>query len=191
MSQPVGKDENGKLWTAPSFGDSGIAVTGATVGQTVKIAAVDENGVPTVWDPVDFPGVKEWQLITDVTIPEEDASITLFVNQDDNGNPFSVSEICITWIDIQVTDGATSGNAWISINAEKAGYNAGKNGFMSSNYFYHTSQKNYSKGEYIQVTPNMIYAKYWIPSNEKNIHSVEVSGYQKKSFWGRVVIYGR
>ena len=34
---------------------SGIAVSGATVGQTVKISAVDESGVPTAWEPVDFP----------------------------------------------------------------------------------------------------------------------------------------
>lgn len=34
---------------------SGIAVSGATVGQTVKISAVDESGAPTAWEPVDFP----------------------------------------------------------------------------------------------------------------------------------------
>lgn len=33
----------------------GIAVTGATVGQTVKISAVDESGKPTAWEAVDFP----------------------------------------------------------------------------------------------------------------------------------------
>lgn len=44
---------------------SGIAVTGAAVGQTVKIAAVDDNGVPTAWEPVDFPsgGSKEWKVL--------------------------------------------------------------------------------------------------------------------------------
>lgn len=31
------------------------AVTGATVGQTVRIAAVDDNGVPTAWEAVDLP----------------------------------------------------------------------------------------------------------------------------------------
>ena len=34
---------------------SGIEVSGATVGQTVKISAVDESGAPTAWEPVDFP----------------------------------------------------------------------------------------------------------------------------------------
>ena len=36
-------------------GGSGITVTGATVGQTVKISAVDESGKPTAWEAVDFP----------------------------------------------------------------------------------------------------------------------------------------
>lgn len=55
MTQPVGKDSDGKLWTAPGSGGSGIAVSGATVGQTIKISAVDEGGVPTAWEPVDLP----------------------------------------------------------------------------------------------------------------------------------------
>lgn len=33
----------------------GIEVSGASAGQTVKIAEVDANGVPTAWEPVDFP----------------------------------------------------------------------------------------------------------------------------------------
>lgn len=42
---------------------SGIAVSGATVGQTVKISAVDESGVPTAWKAVDFPGEEKYELI--------------------------------------------------------------------------------------------------------------------------------
>lgn len=38
-----------------SGGGGGIAVTGATVGQTIRVAAVDDDGVPTAWEPVDFP----------------------------------------------------------------------------------------------------------------------------------------
>lgn len=40
---------------APGSGGSGISVTGAMVGQTVKISAVDDNGVPTAWEPADLP----------------------------------------------------------------------------------------------------------------------------------------
>lgn len=34
--------------------DISLNITGATVGQTVKISAVDDNGVPTAWEPVDM-----------------------------------------------------------------------------------------------------------------------------------------
>ena len=32
-----------------------MGITGATVGQIAKIAAVDASGVPTAWEPVDMP----------------------------------------------------------------------------------------------------------------------------------------
>ena len=35
--------------------DGVVSVTGAAVGQTVKITAVDENGNPTEWEATDFP----------------------------------------------------------------------------------------------------------------------------------------
>lgn len=39
---------------------AGLDVTGATVGQTVKISAVDSDGVPTAWAPVDMAGGGGW-----------------------------------------------------------------------------------------------------------------------------------
>lgn len=58
-------------------GDASINVTGAKVGQTVKIAAVDENGAPTAWEPVDLPsgGSAEWELVADVTLEEDTKAI--------------------------------------------------------------------------------------------------------------------
>ena len=55
-----------------SGGNGDLGVTGATVGQTVKISAVDENGVPTAWEPTDFPsgGGGEWKLLADITTEE-------------------------------------------------------------------------------------------------------------------------
>ena len=53
---------------------AGLDVTGATVGQTVKISAVDENGVPTAWVPVDMAsGGGEWNTIVDTTLTESAA----------------------------------------------------------------------------------------------------------------------
>ena len=58
-------------------GDSGeslsLGMTSAAVGQIAKISAVDANGVPTAWEPVDMPsggGEKAWTKIIDATITE-------------------------------------------------------------------------------------------------------------------------
>lgn len=63
---------------AELVGDStgGIDVSGASVGQTIQVAAVDENGKPTAWSPVDFPSgggssEEEWQMIADNVLEEE------------------------------------------------------------------------------------------------------------------------
>ena len=55
MMQDVGVDENGKLYTEPAEGgsDLSLGITGATIGQIVKITAVDTDGKPTAWKPVD------------------------------------------------------------------------------------------------------------------------------------------
>lgn len=93
-------------------GDSSLGITGATVGQTVKITAVDEDGSPTAWEPVDMPTDKvsnQFRLIRTVTIPEDittDTSgvafaersgggITFAFDTDEAGQPFSVCELII------------------------------------------------------------------------------------------------
>lgn len=57
---------------------AGMDVTGAVAGQIVKIAAVDENGVPTAWEPVDMPsgGGSSWELVADMTLEEDVAELS-------------------------------------------------------------------------------------------------------------------
>ena len=91
---------------------AGLDVTGATVGQTVKIAAVDDNGVPTAWSPVDMPsggGIGQFRHIRKVTIPDDITTDTSGVNfsertnggyyfgfdTDEDGNPFELTELII------------------------------------------------------------------------------------------------
>lgn len=50
-SHPVWIDPNGDAST-----ENPLNITGATVDQITKISAVDDNGVPTAWEPVDMPG---------------------------------------------------------------------------------------------------------------------------------------
>lgn len=55
---------------APGKDGAGMDVTGATVGQIAKIAAVDASGVPTAWEPADMPsggGGGEWVFAGSVT----------------------------------------------------------------------------------------------------------------------------
>lgn len=63
----------------PGKDGAGMDVTGATVGQTVKIAAVDDNGVPTAWSPVDMPsgGSETWELLSDNTIDDDVSYIAM------------------------------------------------------------------------------------------------------------------
>lgn len=59
--------------------DLALGLTGATVGQIAKIAAVDASGVPTAWSPVDMPsggGGETWEKLVDVTLAEAVASVT-------------------------------------------------------------------------------------------------------------------
>lgn len=71
-------------------------ITGATVGQTVKIAAVDASGVPTAWSPVDMPsGGSEstFEKAVEMTTAEDAAVIS--ISTDKNGNPLSMSEFYV------------------------------------------------------------------------------------------------
>lgn len=78
-------------------GDSGeslsLGMTSAAVGQIAKISAVDANGVPTAWEPVDIPsgggGGSSWTLHTSTTIPEDVAYVQL------DGLPEDWRELCI------------------------------------------------------------------------------------------------
>lgn len=80
-------------------GDSGtdlsLGVTGATVGQIAKISAVDENGKPTKWEPMDMPsgGGETWEEIRTLEISEDIVKTT--ISTDNDGAPFSLKKIYI------------------------------------------------------------------------------------------------
>ena len=73
--------------------DTSLGLTGATVGQTVKIKAVDENGIPTEWEAADAASGEDWEFINEISTNEWISSVT--INQDSNGNPFSLKKMRI------------------------------------------------------------------------------------------------
>lgn len=81
------------VWNMLGSGGTGIdislGVTGASVGDIIKVKAVDENGKPTAWEAAQMPGMR---LIKSITIEEAVSSIASF-NTDDNGQPFDLTVI--------------------------------------------------------------------------------------------------
>ena len=72
----------------PSGGtDISLGLTAATVGQTVKVKAVDTDSVPTVWEAVDAPEGETWELIASGEMQE---AALLAITKDNNGLPFSL-----------------------------------------------------------------------------------------------------
>nr|DAL22469.1 MAG TPA_asm: hypothetical protein [Caudoviricetes sp.] len=64
----------------PSGGtDISLGLTAATVGQTVKVKAVDASGVPTAWEAVDAAsGAETWEKIAEIDF-DVDAANDVFV----------------------------------------------------------------------------------------------------------------
>lgn len=59
--------------------DIDLGMSGATVGQIAKIAAVDASGKPTAWEPVDMPsggGGETWEKLVDTSLAEPVESVT-------------------------------------------------------------------------------------------------------------------
>lgn len=82
-TQPT--DEAHPVWLDPDGDADGedfsLGISSATVGQIAKIAAVDDNGVPTAWEPADMPsggGDGEWVFAGSVTA--ESAGMVLKVS---------------------------------------------------------------------------------------------------------------
>lgn len=60
----------------PGKDGAGMDVTGATVGQIAKIAAVDASGVPTAWGPANMAG-ETWGLLAEQTLTEAVKAVSM------------------------------------------------------------------------------------------------------------------
>lgn len=107
----------------PSGGtDISLGLTAATVGQTVKVKAVDADGKPTAWEAVNMPtgGELSWHLVADLTVAE--AVTDVVITEDTEGNtilqykPIAVG----IWIHIPADDTQSSdtGSLWVWVNGQ-------------------------------------------------------------------------
>ena len=75
-----------------------LGISGAQVGQIAKITAVDAQGKPTAWEPVDMAsgGEREWVEIGEVTTTEDTTEkMIMKFTQDVHGNPLSLKGVLI------------------------------------------------------------------------------------------------
>lgn len=93
LSFPAGMAE--AVRDIPSGGtDISLGLTAATVGQTVKVKAVDTEGKPTAWEAVDMAsGGETWEKIAEIELAEAASLIT--ISQDSAGRPFALKRVMI------------------------------------------------------------------------------------------------
>lgn len=77
-----------------------LGISGATPGQIAKITAVDAQGKPTKWSPVEMAGgggspvvSSDWALLADITLAEDSAVIK--IDKTSAGDSFSIRELAI------------------------------------------------------------------------------------------------
>ena len=69
--------------------DISLRLTSATVGQTIKVKAVDTDGKPTAWEAAESG--EKWEKIAEIIIPDNaEESNALTIDKDINGQPFSL-----------------------------------------------------------------------------------------------------
>ena len=73
----------------PTGTDISLGVTGASVGDIIKVKAVDDSGKPTAWDSYS----DQFELLRTITITESTNAVS--ITQDENGDMFSLSDVFI------------------------------------------------------------------------------------------------
>ena len=114
LSFPTGMAE--AVRDIPSGGtDISLGLTAATVDQTIKVKAVDTDGVPTAWEAVDAAGGVEWYEVIDTETTE--AVNDLIISTDKNGRPISgyhaLAMVLCFMIPADSTQTSNSGNVWV------------------------------------------------------------------------------
>lgn len=123
---------------APGKDGAGMDVTGATVGQIAKISAVDDNGVPTAWEPVDMPSGGA----DGIGVIEYHAS----------NNLYDAENLVGTYI---INGSSVSGlSNWIPVKA-KTKYASDAH---HTQYYFFDAEKNYLSGETYITSPVVVTA---------------------------------
>lgn len=153
VSETEPTNEDHPVWIRPSgeYIVENLGISGATVGQTVKIKAVDENGAPTEWEAADAASGEDWEFINEISTNEWISSVT--INQDSNGNPFSLKKMRIFMTLPKTTNEAgeeqsNSGYAHYAVNGMQPAWQNPSNGWNNALFLWTIE----AMGDYYTVT---------------------------------------
>ena len=94
--------------------DISLGLTSATVGQTIKVKAVDTDGKPTAWEAAESG--EKWEKIAEIIIPDDaEESNALTINKDLNGQPFSLLKARLCGKFPKYTGGSTIPNVMFAM----------------------------------------------------------------------------
>lgn len=101
---------------AAGASDISLGLTGAAVGDIVKVKAVDASGKPTEWEAAELG--ETWELISEGTVSEEVRAIG--ITQDVNGNAFSLSKANLLIQTANTETNTAENNAQVRVNRNSA-----------------------------------------------------------------------
>jgi hypothetical protein len=199
LSFPAGMAE--AVRDIPSGGtDISLGLTAATVGQTIKVKAVDASGVPTAWEAVDAAsGAETWELIAEIDV-DVDAANDVFVWEYKNLPNYK--ELAYKKVNLVGSTETASGIS-ISINGsvpQASGLTYPPKGYPKSNYgrilllpfgwVHITSVDSNNPTNYAAGSLSGIYNA--IPVDGDSITSVKLSAHTiYKIAGGKLSLYGR
>ena len=101
--------------------DISLGLTSATVGQTIKVKAVDTDGKPTAWEAAESG--EKWEKIAEIIIPDDaEESNALTIDKGINGQPFSLLKARLCGKFPKYTGGSTIPNiTFAMLNGKNTG----------------------------------------------------------------------
>lgn len=131
--------------------DTSLGLTGATVGQVPVVKTVDASGVPTEWEAADAASGENWEFINEISTNEWISSVT--INQDSNGNPFSLKKMRIFMTLPKTTNEAgeeqsNAGYAYYAVNGMRPAWQNPSNGWNNALFLWTIE----ALGDYYTVT---------------------------------------
>ena len=101
--------------------DISLGLTSATVGQTIKVKAVDTDGKPTAWEAAESG--EKWEKIAEIIIPDgAEESNALTIDKDINGQPFALLKARLCGKFPKYTGGSTiPGFSFAMLNGKTTG----------------------------------------------------------------------